>query len=174
VTLPLPIAAMRDTWNPQPKRSFKNGRRRLPRRLYRRLAISRGRVTDHHSAVTDTKRRPCFYGGILAGQTRRRRDGIPVAPKENRPPRDPIPAPEWNSGQHRKFGHRPALWLRPLLAIGTGFAASATRSYNARGRRTNMSARSWTLHWLRVVLWPLPVLSLVRAGRAAATAVRHR
>jgi hypothetical protein len=29
------------------------------------------------------------------------------------------------------------------------------------------NARYWTLHWIRVVLWPLPVLTLVRGGRAA-------
>jgi hypothetical protein len=38
----------------------------------------------------------------------------------------------------------------------------------------NASARYWTLHWVRVLLWPLPVLSLVRAGRAATSAVRRR
>jgi hypothetical protein len=27
------------------------------------------------------------------------------------------------------------------------------------------SARYWTLHWIRVVLWPFPVLTLVRAAR---------
>jgi hypothetical protein len=31
------------------------------------------------------------------------------------------------------------------------------------------NARYWTLHWIRVVLWPLPVLTLVRAGRHALT-----
>src|SRR5262245_44295910 len=29
------------------------------------------------------------------------------------------------------------------------------------------STRYWTLHWLRVLLWPAPVLSLFRAGRWA-------
>jgi hypothetical protein len=28
-------------------------------------------------------------------------------------------------------------------------------------------ARYWTLHWLRVALWPLPILTLFRAGRGA-------
>jgi hypothetical protein len=35
-------------------------------------------------------------------------------------------------------------------------------------------ARYWTLHWLRVVLWPLPVLTLLRAGRAARNLLRGR
>jgi hypothetical protein len=38
----------------------------------------------------------------------------------------------------------------------------------------NPRARYWTLHWVRVALWPLPVLTLLRAGRAAVNAVRHR
>jgi len=29
------------------------------------------------------------------------------------------------------------------------------------------NARYWTLHWIRVVLWPLPVLTVVRACRGA-------
>ena len=29
------------------------------------------------------------------------------------------------------------------------------------------TARYWTLHWIRVLLWPLPVLTLLRAGRGA-------
>jgi len=29
-------------------------------------------------------------------------------------------------------------------------------------------ARYWILHWVRVALWPLPVLTLFRVGRAAA------
>jgi hypothetical protein len=62
------------------------------------------------------------------------------------------------------------LQTRPLAA----FAALTARSYNVPSRRTHVSARYWTLHWLRVLLWPLPVLSLMRAGRAAATAVRRR
>jgi hypothetical protein len=33
--------------------------------------------------------------------------------------------------------------------------------------------RYWTLHWIRVVLWPLPVLTLVRAGRGALSFVRR-
>jgi hypothetical protein len=37
-----------------------------------------------------------------------------------------------------------------------------------------MSARYWTLHWLRVLLWPLPVLTLARAGRAAVSAMHRR
>ena len=36
------------------------------------------------------------------------------------------------------------------------------------------TARYWTLHWLRVVLWPLPMLTLLRAGRAACTLLRGR
>ena len=28
------------------------------------------------------------------------------------------------------------------------------------------NARYWTLHWLRVALWPPPILMLFRAGRA--------
>lgn len=28
------------------------------------------------------------------------------------------------------------------------------------------NTRYWALHWIRVLLWPLPVLTLVRAGRA--------
>jgi hypothetical protein len=31
--------------------------------------------------------------------------------------------------------------------------------------------RYWTLHWLRVALWPLPVLTLFRVARATANAV---
>jgi hypothetical protein len=26
-------------------------------------------------------------------------------------------------------------------------------------------ARYWTLHWIRVALWPLPILSLVKVWR---------
>jgi len=36
------------------------------------------------------------------------------------------------------------------------------------------STRYWTLHWLRVLLWPAPVLSLFRAGRWAMSAIRRR
>jgi hypothetical protein len=36
-----------------------------------------------------------------------------------------------------------------------------------------MSARYGTLHWIRVVLWPLPVLTLLKAGRAAMKAMRR-
>jgi hypothetical protein len=35
------------------------------------------------------------------------------------------------------------------------------------------NTRYWTLHWLRVLLWPLPVLSLFRAGCAAVNAIRR-
>jgi hypothetical protein len=31
----------------------------------------------------------------------------------------------------------------------------------------SQNARYWALHWLRVALWPLPVLTLFRAGRSA-------
>ena len=36
------------------------------------------------------------------------------------------------------------------------------------------STRNWTLHWLRVLLWPAPVLSLFRAGRWAMSSIRRR
>ncbi len=36
------------------------------------------------------------------------------------------------------------------------------------------STRYWTLHWLRVVLWPFPVLTLVRATRGALQVMRGR
>jgi hypothetical protein len=29
-------------------------------------------------------------------------------------------------------------------------------------------ARNWTLHWIRVALWPLPILSLVKVWRVLA------
>ena len=35
------------------------------------------------------------------------------------------------------------------------------------------NTRYWTLHWFRALLWPLPVLSLFRAGRWAASAIRR-
>jgi len=35
-------------------------------------------------------------------------------------------------------------------------------------------ARYWILHWVRVALWPLPVLSVVRIGRATMNAVRRQ
>ena len=35
------------------------------------------------------------------------------------------------------------------------------------------NARYWTLHWLRVLLWPLPVLSSLQAGRRAVSALRR-
>jgi hypothetical protein len=35
-------------------------------------------------------------------------------------------------------------------------------------------ARYWTLRWVRVALWPLSVLTLVRAGRATVNAMRDR
>jgi len=37
----------------------------------------------------------------------------------------------------------------------------------------NPRTRYWTLHWLRVALWPLPVLTLLRTARATAKAVRR-
>jgi len=39
-----------------------------------------------------------------------------------------------------------------------------------------MSPRTgyWTLHWIRVLLWPLPVLTLVRASRGALNHARGR
>ena len=36
------------------------------------------------------------------------------------------------------------------------------------------STHYWTLHWLRVLLWPAPILSLFRAGRWAMSAIRRR
>jgi hypothetical protein len=33
--------------------------------------------------------------------------------------------------------------------------------------------RYWTLHWLRVALWPLPVLTLFKVGRATVNAARR-
>jgi hypothetical protein len=33
--------------------------------------------------------------------------------------------------------------------------------------------RYWTLHWARVALWPLPVLTMVRTARAAVNALRR-
>ena len=36
------------------------------------------------------------------------------------------------------------------------------------------STRYWTLHWLRVLLWPVPVLSLFQAGRWAMSAIHRR
>jgi hypothetical protein len=41
---------------------------------------------------------------------------------------------------------------------------------------TKMSPRThyWIIHWLRVVLWPLPVLTFFRAGRAAVNVTRRR
>ena len=38
----------------------------------------------------------------------------------------------------------------------------------------SLSTRYWTLHWLRVLLWPAPVLSLFRAGRWAMSSIRRR
>lgn len=35
-------------------------------------------------------------------------------------------------------------------------------------------ARYWTIHWLRVLLWPLPIMTLFKAGRAAAYVARQR
>jgi hypothetical protein len=35
------------------------------------------------------------------------------------------------------------------------------------------NARYWTLHWLRVALWPLPILTLFRAGRGALNLMRR-
>ena len=35
------------------------------------------------------------------------------------------------------------------------------------------NARYWILHWIRVVLWPLPVLTLFRVGRGALNLMRH-
>ena len=34
--------------------------------------------------------------------------------------------------------------------------------------------RYWTLHWFRVALWPLPVLTLFRVARGALNLVRRR
>jgi hypothetical protein len=35
------------------------------------------------------------------------------------------------------------------------------------------NARYWTLHWIRVVLWPLPVLTLIRVGRGARNLIQR-
>ena len=40
-------------------------------------------------------------------------------------------------------------------------------------KKRSPRARYWTMHWLRVVLWPLPVLTIVRAGRATRNRMRH-
>jgi len=47
-------------------------------------------------------------------------------------------------------------------------------SFLRKGALATMSpnARYWTLHWLRVTLWPLPVLTLFRAGRGALKLMR--
>jgi hypothetical protein len=39
-----------------------------------------------------------------------------------------------------------------------------------------MSRRTsyWILHCIRVVLWPLPVLTFFKAGRAAVNVMRHQ
>jgi hypothetical protein len=34
-------------------------------------------------------------------------------------------------------------------------------------------ARYWTLHWIRALLWPLPALTLFRAGRSARHLLRN-
>jgi hypothetical protein len=36
-----------------------------------------------------------------------------------------------------------------------------------------MSARYWTLHWIRVVLWPFPVMTLFKLGRGAVNVMRR-
>jgi len=38
----------------------------------------------------------------------------------------------------------------------------------------NPRAHYSIVHWLRVLLWPLPVLSVVRAGRWAVGTLYHR
>jgi hypothetical protein len=58
-------------------------------------------------------------------------------------------------------------------------APEALVVYRDRGHSgsgfTKMTPRSryWTIHWLRVALWPLPVVTLFKAGRTALNAVRH-
>jgi len=41
-----------------------------------------------------------------------------------------------------------------------------------RELKMSPNARYWTLHWLRVALWPLPVVTLFRAGRGALKLMR--
>jgi hypothetical protein len=40
----------------------------------------------------------------------------------------------------------------------------------SREHEMSPGARYWHLHWLRVVLWPLPVLTLFKVGRATVSA----
>src|SRR5215510_6268805 len=71
------------------------------------------------------------------------------------------------------------------VAIWTGFHARLMRRSHAHATieivsgpiyisAMSSSIRYWTLHWLRVALWPAPVLSLFRAGRWAMSAIRRR
>src|SRR5262249_49662220 len=54
--------------------------------------------------------------------------------------------------------------LRSILIFSVRKGALPTMSTNAR---------YWTLHLLRVALWPPPVLTLFRAGRAALKVMRR-
>jgi hypothetical protein len=54
--------------------------------------------------------------------------------------------------------------LRSILIFSLRKGALPTMSPNAR---------YWTLHWLRVALWPLPVLTLFHSGRAALKVMRR-
>ena len=67
-----------------------------------------------------------------------------------------------------RHGIKEAAMVRPLMAW---FEIVSGPIYISA---MSPSTHYWTLHWLRVLLWPVPVLSLIRAGRWAVSAIRRR
>jgi hypothetical protein len=61
----------------------------------------------------------------------------------------------------------------PFEIRGDPFCHIEMTGMSASWSGMNPRTRYWTLHWLRVALWPLPVLTLLRAGRATANGVRR-
>ena len=69
-------------------------------------------------------------------------------------------------GQHRSGARRPN--SEPSVLYETGV------SQCSKGWRMSAKTRYWTMHWLRVLLRPLPVLTFARVGRRTMDLVRRR
>ena len=63
------------------------------------------------------------------------------------------------------------LATRPIKRAWAGLLTATLLIYFSA---MSPNARYWTLHWLRVLLWPLPVLSLFRTGRRTVGKLRRQ
>jgi hypothetical protein len=64
-----------------------------------------------------------------------------------------------------------------LFAVARAISAACCGvcvTYAAGHAERWMSPRAHYVHWLRVALWPVPILTLLKAGRAATSAARRR